>query len=66
MATSAQLLQQAKRHQAQGHLREAMALFRNVLRQEPAQADALHGAGVVAHQQGDTRPRKWEVVAFPG
>ena len=38
-------------HQA-GRLREAERIYRQILAQEPGQADALHLLGVIAHQSG--------------
>jgi tetratricopeptide (TPR) repeat protein len=40
-------------HQA-GHLAEAEAIYRAVLRADPNHADALHLLGVVHHQRGDS------------
>jgi predicted O-linked N-acetylglucosamine transferase (SPINDLY family) len=39
-------------HQA-GHARQAAALYRDILRQQPNHAGALHLLGVACHQQGD-------------
>ena len=49
----AQLLRQGFAHHRDGRRAEAEAAYRNVLAVEPAQPDALHLLGVIAHQAGD-------------
>lgn len=46
------LAEGARRHQ-QGELRKAAACYRQVLRLDPRQPDALHLSGLVAYQDGD-------------
>jgi len=48
-----QTLSAAVRHQSAGQLAEAEALYRQVLEAEPAQPDALHLLGLIAHQTGN-------------
>jgi tetratricopeptide (TPR) repeat protein len=45
-------LAEAMRHHGAGRLREAEALYRQVLAVEPTHAIALHHLGIVAHQTG--------------
>jgi len=52
MATVRDDLQAAFTHHQAGRLREAEALYRQVLVADPAQADAWHLLGLVAHQVG--------------
>jgi Tfp pilus assembly protein PilF len=52
MPTTAEALETACRHHRSGRLREAEALYRQILQAEPNHADALHLLGVVAHQHG--------------
>ncbi|MGE3538602.1 MAG: tetratricopeptide repeat protein [Candidatus Tectimicrobiota bacterium] len=49
-----QLLQQASAHFRQGDLQHAEHLYRAVLQQQPRQAEALHGLGLLAMQRGQT------------
>lgn len=51
-ATPHQLYEQAVSHHDAGRLREAEALYRQVLASQPGHADALHMLGVLAHQVG--------------
>ncbi len=53
MAPAAELLQKAVEHHRAGKLGEATALYHQILRLDPAHADALHLLGVAAHQNGD-------------
>ncbi|HKW81161.1 MAG TPA: tetratricopeptide repeat protein [Casimicrobiaceae bacterium] len=50
-STAEQLRAALAQHKA-GRLAEAEALYRRILEQDPANADALHLMGVVQHQQG--------------
>ena len=50
---SAEILTQAVCHHEAGRLEKAEALYREVLKLEPDQPDALHLLGVLAHQKGD-------------
>jgi tetratricopeptide (TPR) repeat protein len=52
MPTSAQRLAEAARLHEAGRLAEAEALYREVLREVPAQPHALHLLGVLQHQAG--------------
>ncbi len=45
----------AIRCQKNGHLGAAADIYRAILEQAPDQADAMHYAGVIAHQQGRSR-----------
>lgn len=45
----------ARKHHAAGRLREAEAIYLQVLDREPDQAVALHLLGLVGHQTGDNR-----------
>jgi predicted TPR repeat methyltransferase len=45
----------AIRCQKNGHLDAAAGIYRAILEQVPDQADAMHYAGVIAHQQGRNR-----------
>jgi Flp pilus assembly protein TadD len=47
-----QLFQQAQQHHQAGRLAEAEALYRQILVQQPQDADALHWLGVLAMQTG--------------
>ena len=47
------IMETALRHQQAGELAEAAGIYRKVLEIEPAQADALHLLGMVAHAQQD-------------
>ena len=48
-----EFLQSALLHHRAGHLGEAEAAYREILRAAPDHADALHFLGVIAHQRGD-------------
>jgi len=50
-----QQLAEAVQHHRAGRLREAEALYRKVLQQEPGNAEAHHLLGLLAHQAGDHR-----------
>jgi predicted O-linked N-acetylglucosamine transferase (SPINDLY family) len=50
MATTSDTFQAAFAHHQAGRLREAAALYQQILAAEPDHADALHLLGVVAHQ----------------
>jgi len=50
-----QQLAEAVEHHRAGRLREAEALYRNVLHQDPGNAEAHHLLGLLAHQAGDHR-----------
>lgn len=52
MATVQQAFQAAYTHHQAGQLREAEALYRQILAAEPNHADAWHLLGLVAHQVG--------------
>lgn len=52
MVTVAEAMQTGLRHQRAGRLPEAERIYRQVLRAEPRQADALHLLGVAADQAG--------------
>lgn len=56
MPTSADLLAAAVRHHQAGQLREAEQLYRQILRGNPAHADALHLLGVIGCQMGHAAP----------
>ncbi|HYN37822.1 MAG TPA: sulfotransferase, partial [Rhodospirillales bacterium] len=51
----ARLLAEGVRRHRQGDLRKAESFYRQVLRRDPRQGDALHLSGLVAHQSGDHR-----------
>src|SRR5688572_1621340 len=51
-----QALQRATQLHAAGKLREAEALYRQVLQREPMNPDALHHLGLVALQAGQPEP----------
>lgn len=51
-----QALRQATQLHAAGRLREAEALYRQVLQREPMNADAMHYLGLIAHQVGQHAP----------
>ena len=50
---SRMVLQDAVTHHQAGRLEEAGRLYREILRVDPKNPDALHLLGLVAHQQGD-------------
>lgn len=50
--SAAQAMTLAAQLQSQGHLQEAERLLREILRQQPGHAFALHLLGVIAHQCG--------------
>jgi predicted O-linked N-acetylglucosamine transferase (SPINDLY family) len=52
MAQVAEILAIARQHHQAGRLREAEAIYRQVLQVQPAHPDALHLLGVIAHQAG--------------
>ncbi len=54
MPTVAEALQIALKHHQAGNLRQAEAIYRQVLAVEPANAQALHYLGVAELQQGQT------------
>jgi tetratricopeptide (TPR) repeat protein len=56
MATVAEALQKALQHHQAGQLAEAERIYRQVLKAEPQQADALHLLGVLAQQAGKPEP----------
>src|SRR6185295_4213946 len=49
---TSKVLQAALAHHQAGRLREAEALYRELLAAEPGNSDALHLLGVAAHQLG--------------
>ena len=49
------LLATAVRHHESGRLEEAGSIYRQILRSEPRNADALHLYGLLAHQCGDNK-----------
>src|SRR5688572_20784452 len=51
-----QALRQATQMHAQGRLREAEGLYRQVLQREPMNAEAMHHLGLIAHQVGQHGP----------
>jgi len=51
--TSNQLIQRAIEHHQAGYLKEAEAVYQNILREQPDNPDALHLLGLVAHQVGN-------------
>jgi hypothetical protein len=52
--TIEQAVEMAVQHHRAGRVREAEALYRQVLGAQPGHADALHLLGVLAHQTGRT------------
>jgi tetratricopeptide (TPR) repeat protein len=52
--TIEQALQRAMKHQAEGKLKQAEGLLRQVLQAQPKNPVALHLLGIVAHQAGKT------------
>ena len=50
-----QALQAALQHHQAGRLREAEAIYRQILQSEPDHPDALHLLGVIAHQVGQDK-----------
>ncbi len=46
------IVAEARAHHVAGRLREAQALYRRALARNPAEAEALHGLGILAHQAG--------------
>ena len=52
MATTAEAFQAAFTHHQAGQLREAEAIYRQILQADPRHVDALHLLGVVAYQVG--------------
>ncbi len=52
-ASWSRLLAEAIEHQRSGRFRQAEAVYRQVLRQEPDNANANHMLGLLAHQAGD-------------
>jgi protein O-GlcNAc transferase len=57
MITTAEALRTALEHHRVGQLREAEAIYRQIIKVEPQHADAWHLLGVVAHQLGH-----WEIA----
>ncbi len=51
-STNADAVQRAVHHHQKGELLQAEAIYREVLRVEPKNADALHLLGMIAHQVG--------------
>lgn len=51
--SNAPLLHQGLAHHQSGRVEEAKACYRQVLAEDPAEADALHLLGVLIHQEGD-------------
>ena len=51
----AQIVQSAMQHHQAGRLKRATALYRQALAIDPAEPNALHLLGVVAHQRGDNQ-----------
>lgn len=49
-------MRQATQLHAQGKLREAEAIYRQVLQREPMNAEAMHHLGLIAHQVGQHGP----------
>ncbi len=47
-----QAIQKALEHHQAGHLLQAEAIYQRILKKEPNNPDALHLAGVLAHQSG--------------
>ena len=45
-------IETALEHHQAGHLRQAEAIYRQILQAEPNHPDALHLLGVIAHQAG--------------
>jgi tetratricopeptide (TPR) repeat protein len=52
MSPVQQTLEQAKTHHQAGHFHQAEEFYRQVLRDDPRQVEALHLLGVLAHQTG--------------
>src|SRR5690349_7281714 len=52
MVSSAETFRRAVAHHQAGQLREAEALYRQILEDEPRHADAVHLLGLVAYQCG--------------
>ena len=52
MATSAEAFQAAFAHHQAGQLREAEAIYRQILQTDPHHVEALHLLGLVAYQVG--------------
>ena len=50
----AEALEQAFEHHRHGRLNQALAIYHQILEQDPDHPDALHRAGVVAFQLGDS------------
>jgi tetratricopeptide (TPR) repeat protein len=54
MAANQTMLDTALAHHGQGRLREAEQLYRQILADDPGNADGLHLLGMIAHQSGDS------------
>ena len=52
-STVSRLVQRALGHHQKGQFSEAEELYRQVLKAEPENADALHFSGLLAHQRGE-------------
>ncbi|SFM97818.1 O-linked N-acetylglucosamine transferase, SPINDLY family protein [Dokdonella immobilis] len=52
-ASLQQMMGRATQHHRAGNLEEAKALYREVLKSQPGNPDALHLFGLACHQQGD-------------
>jgi len=52
LAPTSELVARALAHHQNGRLGEAEAIYAQILRSEPENADALHFSGLIAHQQG--------------
>jgi len=59
--TADQVFELALQHQRAGRMREAEALYRQVLERQPRHAGAYHGLGILAHQAGQ-RDRAIELL----